>query len=450
MPIPIRLDPLIRRMLLVDWFTRLSREAGVNFQQRSGDAQTFRVTDPTGFEVSATSTDTEPQLTFVSSDPARQAETNTIVAEAVRRIDDEGFGGVVWYSEEMSEADLPFFSPFSLMGPFFQRLGGQERILGWRRLGGNVLLEFTEDPGTEQGSPFAPRAKVRAHIAAPAPCEGFLSSYVANELIETVAAICTFALGRPVNFSHTIFPAKEEHLSDLNARRTDSAIYTLARKGVSLDIFSLLAAPGGFQVSRRARAALLTFDAATRQERDPVAAILYVAAAECLTVPNAEWRREKLTKRFIEFFDELMPGELDRIVSHGNFEEAFRLKLGSRTARALRRSTLDEIYSYRSGQVHEGVTPRSHLFGVQFDSSGFLRRGLLLDFAESAIVQYLRAPRSTLIGHPALSTDARSEGAAPAPPLAVQPSDSIKSSLQQLFLVLASRVRFWVRRTFRS
>ena len=106
----------------------------------------------------------------------------------------------------------------------------------------------------------------------------------------------------------------------MNARRADPSIGTLARKSVSLDIFSVVAAEGGFQVFERARAALLTFVAATRQDRDSVAAILYVVAAECLTTPNAKWRRGRLTKRFIEFFEELVPEELDQLANHSNCE----------------------------------------------------------------------------------------------------------------------------------
>jgi hypothetical protein len=271
-------------------------------------------------------------------------------------------------------------------------------------LGASILLEFVEkkrDPPSEEKHILAPKAIVNVHIAAPGPCAGHFSSHIAHGVVETVAAVCTFALGRPVELPHTVFSAKAETVPVLDKRRTDRQILTLARKGASLDIFSPLSANGGLELFRRVRAALITFDAAVRQDRDSVAGILYVVAAECLTTPYTEWRHSKLTKRFIEFFDELMPSDLDQIVAHGNFEEAFGIRRGARTARALRREVLDRMYDYRSGQLHEGLSPSYQGLGVGFDAANEARRGLLCDFAEAAILRYLAAPRVSLSGHPA-------------------------------------------------
>ena len=169
------------------------------------------------------------------------------------------------------------------------------------------------------------------------------TSHIARGAIETVAAICTFALGRAVALPPTIFPSKPGEVPDLDARRIDQAILTLARKHVSLDIFSPMGAPGGRQFFERMRAAFLTFDAALQQQHNFVASILYVVAAEAITTPNVNWRDSKLTKRFINFFDELIPSGLDTIVAHANFEEAFEIRRGTRTSRSLRRELLDRI-----------------------------------------------------------------------------------------------------------
>ena len=95
-----------------------------------------------------------------------------------------------------------------------------------------------------------------------------------------------------------------------------------------------------------------------------------------------------------------MPDDLDVIVAHGNFEEAFGMRRGDRTARALRRDFLERIYTHRSGLLHEGVGPSygGILAGFHDDST---RRGLLSDFAEMAILRFLGAPRSSVVGHPA-------------------------------------------------
>lgn len=241
---------------------------------------------------------------------------------------------------------------------------------------------------------------MHVHIAAPGPCAGYLSSRIAHGVIETVGAICTFALGRPVQLPHAAFPTDEKDVSELNQRRADLTIRGLARKGTSLDIFDRLIGLAGLEAFQRARSAFITFDAAVRQERDSVACILYVVAAECLTAPYTSWRLRKLTKRFKEFFDELMPGDLEEIVAHANFEAAFGIRRGFRTARALRRELLDRIYSYRSGQLHEGLDPSYAGIAVGSDMGNNMRRGLLADFAEAAILRYLEAPRVSLVGHP--------------------------------------------------
>jgi hypothetical protein len=111
--------------------------------------------------------------------------------------------------------------------------------------------------------------------------------------------------------------------------------------------------------------------------------------------------RSKLTKRFKEFFDELVSGVLDQIVGHRQFEEVFGVRRSTRTARALRRELLEQMYAYRSGQIHQGLSPGYQPLGVGLDVTNEVRRLLFAKFAEAAILAYLAAPRASLIGHPA-------------------------------------------------
>jgi hypothetical protein len=293
------------------------------------------------------------------------------------------------------------------MGSFVERLSIQTRIAGWRRLGANVLLEFAEElppEWDEKKALFAPKAVVHIHVAIPAPCTGHFSSHIAHAAVETAAAICTFALGRRVSLPPAAFPTQPERISNLDARRFDNSVLTLARKHVPLDIFSEIKQPGGFDHFQRLRAALLTFDAAIHQERDSVACILYVVAAECLTALNTDWRHAKITKRFIQFFDDLMPTELEQIVAHGNFEAVFCIRRGTRSNRALRREMLEQIYDFRSGHLHSGLRPSYRGFASGVDSSDDMRRALFADFAEGAILRYLASPRASVIGHPNFSS----------------------------------------------
>ena len=372
---------------------------------REKSDQAFTLGAPNEFQVTAHFIETPPFLNFVASDFRRQGIVDTIVPKAVGKVERGDFGGVVWYSTELHEVEFKFFAS-TFMGPFLQRLGNQTRIVGLRSLGTNILLEFAEDlpPAgwDEKKELFPPKAIIHAHVAVPGPCAGYFSSHLVNGVIETVAAICTFALGRSVSLSLAVFPSNPETLPQLAERRIDREVLTLARKQISLDIFGPLAIPGGLELFKRLRAAFITFDAAVKQDHDLVACILYVAAAECLATPYTEWRRLKLTKRFREFFDELMPTDLDKIVAHGNFEEVFGIRRSTRTARALRHDLLDRIYDYRSGQLHEGLSPTYQDLSVGLDRMNAVRRGFFADFAEGAILRYLAAPRASLIGHPAV------------------------------------------------
>ncbi|HMO81730.1 MAG TPA: hypothetical protein PKD24_13150 [Pyrinomonadaceae bacterium] len=399
------LDIPTRRMLLADWFRRLASESGLDLSQHSSSRDVFSLGSPTSFNVRAEFIEEAPYLRFAPSDSTQDDLIAESAAKAAERVAAMDLGGEVWYSTELHE--LPWsMSSTQFMGTLVERLNNQRRIVGWRRLGGAVLLEFTEQNGDHadgEAGMLAPKAVVKVYVAAPGPVVGQFSSRIAHAAVEVIGSICTFALGRPINLPHAVFPARQEDSELAEERRADSTVLTLAREGVPLDIYGRAGVPGGFPVFQRLRSALLTYDAAVKQEHDAVACILYVASAECLTTPDQPWRTKKLTKRFRDFYDELIPDALDRIVQHGNFEEAIGVRRGNRTSRALRREALEQIYSFRSGRLHEGLVPSYR--GLYYDPAANARRGLFRDFAGAAILGFIQAPRSSLIGHPMFAAD---------------------------------------------
>jgi hypothetical protein len=399
---PHRVDIQALRMLCADWVSQLGREVGLPFTQHGSSGNSLTIGSPNALHVTAHFTDDEPYLRFVSSDPSTQSQVDSLAREAASRVRQGNFGSTVWYSTTCAAPGFQLVPPFS-MGSFMERLGNQTRIVGWRRLGANVLIEFAEDLPKDWDPTkalFAPKALAHIHIAVPAPCAGNFSAHIAHAVVETAAAICSFALGRAVSLPPAVFPTRPEQIPSLTAHQLDQTVLTLARKHVPLDIFSSVGIPGGLHHFQRLRSSLLTFDAAKRQEHDAVACILYVVVAECLTALSTPWRDAKLTKRFIEFFDDLMPEELDQIVAHGNSEAVFAMRRGGRTARALRRETLQVIYAFRSGNLHAGLRPSYRGFASGFETGENVRRALFADFAEGAILRYLTSPRSSLIGHP--------------------------------------------------
>jgi hypothetical protein len=145
-------------MLLVDWFARLARECGLPVAQYGTSNQAFTLGAPDAFNVTAHFVDERPFLRFVSSDAARQELVESVAQQAVKRVDAGDFGDTVWHSSALSEVCFQLSPPFS-MGPLLQQLGSQTRILGWRRLGADILIEFTEELPTdwdEKKALFAP------------------------------------------------------------------------------------------------------------------------------------------------------------------------------------------------------------------------------------------------------------------------------------------------------
>jgi hypothetical protein len=396
---------LRRRMLLADWFSKFAEDDGFEFKQYGHGRDVFTIGSPLELHVKAHCISEAPYLHFVASDPAVQDRVQSLAAKAIDQMAQNPFFGQAWYSVVLTESDLHLSSTTGdFFGGFLTRLGGQVRITGWRRLSGAVLLEFKEAP-SEKTDPFvAPKAEIEVHISVPAPRPGYYASYAAHNILETVAAICAFALGRPVDLPGSIFPTAQATLDDLASRHSSESVLTLARKSISLDIFSQVMVDGGLQVFAKERSALITFNAAMSQDSDLVACILYVVTAECIATPNAPWKGTRATKRFCDFFERIMPAELEQIVNHRNFEEIFGIKRGTKGLKTLRRSLLNRIYDYRSGLVHEGLPPTYSGITSSIDGGGAVRRGLFSDFAEGAILRYLTSPRSSLIGHPSLDS----------------------------------------------
>jgi hypothetical protein len=337
---------------LADWFVRLCKDSGTPFQQRGASAEGLSFGPPNEFNVFARFIEDPPYLRFEASDENRQSYVDNIARSVAEQTNRGNLGGIVWYSTNLREPERDMRS-HSVLSMIIPAISDRLQIRGWRRLGNHILIEFKDDIPPDPASRFfqISRANIDVHVAVPGPCAGDFSNVQARYYIELIEAICTLALGREVDLPPMYFPSEENKTEDLNARASDPSIPGLARRRISLDIFNELVSLGGVESHRRVSAALMTYSAAMRQERDPVACMLYVIAAEALTTPFTPWKNEKLTKHFKEFFDELMPDDLNQIIAHRNFEESFNIRRGSQKTRSLRRELLEKIYNIRSGLV---------------------------------------------------------------------------------------------------
>ncbi|WP_179472350.1 hypothetical protein [Mycolicibacterium vinylchloridicum] len=390
--------------LSASWLRRLAGEAGWDVSQTGLQMWPFVVGPQDGLHISIDPLESAPWIAATSSDPSRQEEVDALVVRcgaltSAATATAEGLGGYVWYQCSLQTEQL------NLADPLFQsrmqeRLYSTTHITGWRRLGEGLLLNFNEAAPEGDGPPsdlamFRPPTTVDVYMALGGPIDGPFTRPAVQAMGEVTAAICTFALGRPVDLPPTIWPVSSDMLPELESRMADPSILTLARHGRPLDIFGL--ANEDRMSWDRVRGALLSYDAALRAQREQVAVILYVVAAECLTNPFQPWKTERLTTRFIKFFDDLMPEHLDEMVQHDNFEQAFGIVRGVKQPKTLRRNLLGNLYGFRSEPVHEGLAMAYE--GMSLAGAAGQRRMLALWFAEWAILHYLESRRTSLIGH---------------------------------------------------
>lgn len=174
----------------------------------------------------------------------------------------------------------------------------------------------------------------------------------------------------------------------------------LARDSVSLDFIGELASRGGRDGIARVRGALLSYHAALQQTSPDVAIMLMVTAIEALLSPTQPWGKTKVTQRFIQSMIELCPGAVDEAIAHQNVEQAFAYKKKGGPQKQ-RKELLERIYELRSMPSHFGIGVSRSSGMMMMDDAGSMRLAILSDLSRAALLKFLEAPRSSLIGHPA-------------------------------------------------
>ena len=157
----------------------------------------------------------------------------------------------------------------------------------------------------------------------PASFPGSSSVETAAGIAETVAAICAFACGRPVNYPPVRFSLRDaEKISLAQRRQPDPAILGLARDRVpwtcskSFLSWATWTLPYG-------SSALLANRVALDQANADVAVMLYVSAIEALLTPRFDWGRRRVTHRFVRSVTALCPDVVDQLTAHLNAPQAF-------------------------------------------------------------------------------------------------------------------------------
>jgi len=324
-----------------------------------------------------------------------------VLDASIEKVAARDLGGLIVYQTEMTTEEPVFFGHGAIH--FMRLLGDQVHIEGARRLSDVAVLDFEEgllDTPPEGGFLFAPASKIQATVFIHGPTHSEFTDRSANSVTELVAAVCAFATGRPVSFFPTMFSVREEKAEATLARQLDPEILGLARDSISLDVFGDLTVVGGVDAFSRARGSLLAYHAALKQTSSDVATMLLVTSIEALISPRAEWGKSRVTTRFIKSLIQLCPTAIDGLLNHANTAEAFAYtKRGN--VRRQRRDLLSLIYDARSLHTHTGLSPSPSGLTIM-SATGSLRVALVSDLARAAILAYLQAPRSSIVGHPSL------------------------------------------------
>lgn len=325
-----------------------------------------------------------------------------IVKESIAKVSAGDFGGHIPYRVDFEVVRFDFFDSMH----FMRRISDRVAVTGARRLSDIVLLDFPETRSElnaiealfAEGEPEA----IQATIFVEGPIHSEFTLLQVRGVAETVAAICALATGEPLRYVPPMFDLEPDDAAEAEKRRFDPEILGLTRDGISLDIFIQLTQLGDVEAFQRVSGALLAYHAALKQESADVATMLLVTALESLCSQAAPWGRERVTTRFVKFLIDLCPEAIDHLLEHANLEMGFSYRPRGGPARR-RRDLLEHIYDLRSRASHAGLSPSlDGVFG--FASSSGVRVALIAELAQQALLNFIKAPRSSIVGYPAGAT----------------------------------------------
>jgi len=385
--------------LFVQWCLKLSMEDLNITQWGSYPNRGHRFGDPAGSHFAIEPLD---HLTWKVAEVAgfERDQIRALTAEAKRRTRNKDTGDDVAYQAELISPHPPLDASLGLN--IDRILSEHLRFSGLQRLSHSALLDFTEDDPPTPDPLFSPDIRIKATIFVPGPAPGDLANSAASSMVEIVAAICAFALGRPVNCPPIVFPMYAEESRSAFVQREDETIPGLARNDVSLDIFGELSTLGDLEATTRAGNAFVTLHHAQRQSSADIATMLYICAIEALIVPQPErsWAKSRVVARFRDGLLALCASKVEELLANPNLEVAFAYKKRGQIARQLRDLT-ERVYELRSLPTHMGIGPMGTYMGFAHSDLS-IRAALLSDLARAALLSYIQAPRSFLTGMPGI------------------------------------------------
>jgi hypothetical protein len=320
----------------------------------------------------------------------------SIVEDADRRTVARDYGAGAWWLvsrvTDMRGSGVAILHLMRLRNEHMPR-----QFQGDWRLGSDVLVCFRQMyPSTS--SPI-PMFDVDIAYCVPGPGPGPFSQERAEERGTLLRAAISFGTGAPLLDPGVFVPVNTgawvSEVKGKLGRASELPIYTAEGPSLWPEVTMLAQGSNVPEDVRRVQGALFAYEQAIRQESEYVTIVLLVSALEALSVPNfpkKNWRKDRVTTRFLRFVRELSPDDVKNVMNHENFAEAF----GSITSS---QRFLEDLYSLRSEPLHTGFV--QHTVSAPMGGESPVRVMLVSSFVRAGIVEFLRRPFSSLIGHPA-------------------------------------------------
>ncbi len=273
---------------------------------------------------------------------------------------------------------------------------GRRRVEGPAKLGPEILLEFTQRGDASSPVPL-PDFEVNAVFKVPGPGPGPYTDRRVVEAVTVIRAVLAYATAASITQNVGGFwPPGDEELRRVAQLLGAAEVGELVVDGnVLSERMNEMAQldPTG-ECLRRFQGGLFAYEQALLQSSGYVALVLLISAIEALGVPNTEWHRSRLVKRFTTFVLQACPDAVDRVQLHPNFESAF----GQRRSP---RRFLEDLYDQRSRPLHTGFMPHMAM-SIGFHSDDSVRVALVSDLTRAALGSFLFAPFTPIATHPIL------------------------------------------------
>lgn len=320
----------------------------------------------------------------------------SIVEDADRRTVARDYGAGAWWIvsrvTDMRASGVAILHLMRLRNEHMTR-----QFQGDWRLGSDVLVSFRQwYPSTSSPIPMFD-VDIAYRVLGPGP--GPFTQERAQERGTLLRAAISFATGAPLLDPGVFVPVNTDAwVSEVKGKlgwASELPIYTAEGPSLWPEVTALAQGSDVPEDVRRVQGALFAYEQAIHQESEYVTIVLLVSALEALSVPNfpkKSWREERVTTRFLRFVRELSSDAVSDVMNHENFSEAF----GSITST---RRFLDDLYSSRSEPLHTGFL--HHAVRAPMGGGSPVRVMLVSRLVRAGIVEFLRRPFSSLIGHPA-------------------------------------------------